>query len=66
MSSLALSGESEKLNANDLLTGIQNIAKDFLSFCPRDVVLVVSVNVNLLFSKGRNLVVLKVIYHENL
>lgn len=64
MSSLALSGESEKLNANDLLTGIQNVANDFLSFCPRDVVLVV--NVNLFFSRGRNLVVLKVVYHENL
>lgn len=26
MSSLSLSGESEKLDANDLLTGIQNVA----------------------------------------
>lgn len=32
LSSLALSGESEKLNANDLLTGIQNVANDFFKF----------------------------------
>lgn len=30
LSSLALSGGSEKLDANDLLTGIQNVASDYL------------------------------------
>jgi len=32
LSSLVLSGESEKLNANDLLTGIQSVANDFFKF----------------------------------